>query len=516
MNTRTMTKTILGARAARALLAAALLLGSAAPAARAQVQGPPQPPNPADEGLKGVVLKGRAPVSKEVLKIKLPKAQEATLKNGLRVVLLENHRVPSFSLQLVVLSGGLSDPAEHKGLAQFTAALMREGTAKRTSRQIAEELDTMGASVFAASNLSGFTSNVIATGLVENLDPVLDIFADVARNPSFPKDEVEKYKTRTAAQLQQQRQSPQFLAAERFNRAVYGDHPASLLAAPPENLKRTTTEDLARFHQTHYRPNNAMLAVVGDVTMKELLPKLERALGDWKPGEVPKTTIPAATAHYKEPRIYLIDRPGSVQTLLQLGNIGIERTDPDYFALLVMNRILGGGGTARLQRNLREDKGYTYGAGSAFGGAKFRGVFAANSSVRTEVTEGAMREFLNEFKRIRDEKVSDFDLDNAKRGLTGSFALSLEQPQLLLANIVTQKLYDLPADYWDTYPQRVAAVTADDVQRVARKYVDLDRLQVVAVGDASKVRQALAPYGTVEVYDTHGKPVAEAAKPGTN
>ena len=214
MKTRTMTKTILGATAARTLLAAALLLGSAAPAARAQTPGPQQPPaGPADEGLKGVVLKGRAPVSREVLKVKLPKAQEATLKNGLRVVLLENDRVPSFTLQLVVLSGGLSDPAEHKGLAQFTAALMREGTAKRTSRQIAEELDTMGASLFAASNLSGFTSNVIATGLVENLDPVLDIFADVARNPSFPKDEVEKYKTRTAAQLQQQRQSPQFLAA---------------------------------------------------------------------------------------------------------------------------------------------------------------------------------------------------------------------------------------------------------------------------------------------------------------
>ena len=183
----------------KGLLAAALLLS---PAARAAAQTGGQQPNPADEGLKGVVLKNRAPVNKEVLKVKLPRAQEATLKNGLRVVLLESRRVPNFTMQLVVTSGGLSDPADHKGLAQFTAALLREGTAKRTSRQLAEELDTMGASVAAFGNLSGFTSTVSASGLVENLDPVLDIFADVVRNPSFPKEEVEKYKTRTAAQLQ--------------------------------------------------------------------------------------------------------------------------------------------------------------------------------------------------------------------------------------------------------------------------------------------------------------------------
>ncbi len=488
------------------LLAASLALAVSASAAVVPALAQQQP-NPADEGLKGVVLKNRAPVNKDVLKVKLPKAQEATLKNGLRVVLLESKRVPTFSMQMVVKSGGLSDPADHKGLAQFTAALLREGTQKRTSREIAEQLDTVGASLGAGSNLSGFTSTVTASGLVENFDAVLDIFSDVVRAPAFPKDEVEKYKTRSLAQLQILRGNPQFLAAERFNRAVYGEHPASLVAPPAETLKKTTPEDLARFHATHYVPNNAMLAVVGDVTLKEILPKLERAFGDWKAGSAPKTVIPAATAQYKASGIYLIDRPGSVQTYLQLGNIGIERTDPDYFALLVMNRILGGGGTARLQRNLREDKSYTYGAGSNFGGAKFRGVFAANSSVRTEVTEGAMREFINEFKAIRDVRVPASDLDNAKNGLVGGFALSLEQPNLLLANIVTQKLYDLPADYWDTYTQRIAAVTADDVQRVARKYVDLDRLQIVAVGDASKVRAALAPYGTVVFYDANGNPV---------
>jgi zinc protease len=173
----------------------------------------------------------------------------------------------------------------------------------------------------------------------------------------------------------------------------------------------------------------------------------------------------------------------------------------------VMDRIFGGGPSARLFLNLREDKGYTYGAYSNFTGSKYRGVVMASSEVRTDVTEGAMHEFMYELKRIRDEKVPTAELENAKRAIIGGFALSLEQPQALLQNIITQKLYDLPADYWDTYPQKVSAITAEDIQRVAQKYVDLSHLQVVAVGDATKARDVMAKYGSVEVYDAEGKPV---------
>lgn len=193
--------------------------------------------------------------------------------------------------------------------------------------------------------------------------------------------------------------------------------------------------------------------------------------------------------------------------MLQLGTLGIERTSPDYFSLLLADRILGGGPAARLFLNLREDKGYTYGAYSNFGGSKFRGTWVSSSEVRTDVTEGAMKEFMYELKRLREEKVNPEELDNARRAIVGSFALSLEQPQSLLQNIITQKLYDLPADYWDTYPQKVAAITAEDIQSVARKYIDLDHLQIVAVGDASKAREVLAKYGKVEVYDAEGKPL---------
>jgi zinc protease len=461
---------------------------------------------PAAPSTKGAVIKGKAPVNKTVLKVKLPKAQEATLPNGLRIVLLESHKIPTFNMQMVVLSGGLSDQADFRGLASFTASLMREGTAKRSSKDIAEQVDALGATLFANSGLSSMTSTVSASGLVESLEQTLDVFADVVRNPSFPQAEVDRYKTRTLAQLQFQRSSAQFLAQEQFSKAIYGDHPASLIAPPAESLKKLTTKDLAAFHSTYYRPNNAILTIVGDVTMKSIMPLVEKAFGDWQKADVPAVTIPPAPAQ-SGAKIFLIDRPGSVQTVLQLGTLGIERTSPDYFAVLLADRVLGGGPSGRLFMNLREDKGYTYGAYSGFGGSKFRGTWVSSAEVRTDVTEGAMKEFMYELNRLRDEPVTADELENAKRAIVGSFALSLEQPQALLQNIVTQKLYNLPDDYWDTYPQKVAAITVADVQRVAQKYIDKGHLQVVAVGDASKAREILARYGTVQVYDADGKPI---------
>jgi zinc protease len=463
---------------------------------------------PAGQGsqtTKGAIIKGKAPVNKDVLKVKLPRAEEATLKNGLRVVLLPSDKVPTFNMQLVVLSGGLADKPDYRGLASFTASLLREGTTKRSSKDIAEQVDALGATLAANAGLSTMTSVVSTSGLVENLDPTLELFADVIRNPTFPQGEVDKFKTRTLAQLQFQRSIPQFLAQEQFSRAIYGtSHPASLASAPTESIKKLTTKDLADFHSTYYRPNNAIIAIVGDVTMKDIMPKLEKAFGDWQKADVPVASIPPAPAQ-TDSRIYLIDRPGSVQTVLQLGTLGIERTSPDYFAVLLADRVFGGGPSGRLFLNLREDKGYTYGAYSNFGGSKFRGTWGASAEVRTDVTEGAMKEFMYELNRLRTDLVPAEELENAKRAIVGSFALSLEQPATLLQNVITQKLYNLPADYWDTYPQKVAAITAQDVQRAAQKYLDMEHLQVVAVGDAAKAREILAKYGKVELYDAEGK-----------
>ena len=456
---------------------------------------------------KGTVIKGKAPVNKEVLKVKLPRAEEATLKNGLRVVLLPAHKVPTFNMQMVVLSGGLADKADYRGLANFTATLLREGTAKRSSKEIAEQVDALGATLTANSGLSSMTSTVtpaVWSRIWTRRWSCLQTSSAIQRSRKPRSTSTRRV---TLAQLQFQRSNPQFLASEQFQKAIYGtSHPASLVSPPAESIKKLTTKDLADFHSTYYRPNNAILAVVGDVTMKELMPKLEKYFGDWQKADVPATTIPPAPAQ-SESRIYLIDRPGSVQTVLQLGTLGIERTSPDYFAVLLADRVLGGGPSSRLFLNLREDKGYTYGAYSNFGGSKFRGTWLSASEVRTDVTEGAMKEFMYELNRLRNDLVPAEELDNAKRAIIGSFALSLEQPNSLLQNIITQKLYNLPADYWDTYPQKVSAITAQDVQKAAQKYIDLGHLQVVAVGDAAKAREILAKYGKVELYDAEGKPV---------
>ncbi|HEX4950451.1 MAG TPA: pitrilysin family protein [Blastocatellia bacterium] len=465
---------------------------------------------PARPSTKGAVIKGKAPVNKEVLKVKLPKPYETKLSNGLQVLVLEDHKLPQFSVQMVVLSGGLADPAELPGAAQYTATLLREGTKTRNSKQIAEQLDQLGASIFANSGLSSISTNVSASGLTDNFDAIMELFADVLLNPSFPAEELNKLKTRNIAQLRFQRAQAGFLASEMFSKVMYGSHPAARLSLTADQIQRLTPEALQNFHATHFKPNNAIFGIAGDVKPAEIVAKLEKMFAAWKPGDVPKTPIPQV-ADTGAAKIYLIDRPGSVQTNLLAGTLTIQRTDPDYFALEMMNQVLGGGASARLFLNLREDKGYTYGAYSSVSSFKYRGRFQANTEVRTDVTEGSMKELLYELKRIREEKIPADEFERAKRTIVGGWALQLESPSSSLSNAITAKLYGLPADYWDTYPQKIAAVTTDDVQRVARKYLDLDKLQIVAVGDATKIAPVLKQFGKVEVFDTEGRPKAAAA-----
>jgi predicted Zn-dependent peptidase len=475
------------------LLGGALLVWTTLCAA--QQQGTTE--SPAPDSLQGVQLKGKAPVNPQTLRVVLPRAQEATLSNGLRVALLEDHKIPTFSLQLLLTGGGLDDPADQHGVAMVTASLLREGTAQRTSRQIAEQLATLGGAFSAGASPSSGETSIGIGGLSDNADKILAIAADVVRNPAFPEAELVKYKSRLLSQLQQQRATPGFVAQEEFMRAVYGTHPGSYIV-PPENVLRDLTRaDLASYHKTHYMPNNGIVLAYGDFKLADLVQKLERTFGDWPKGEARTISLPALTPPAKA-RVLLVDRPGSVQTSLWLGGLGIERRSEDYFALLVMNHILGGGPASRLFINLREKKGLTYGVSSFFTSSRFPGVVLASTDVRTQVTPEALQELMAELRRIGSEPVLDEELKNAKRALVGGFALSLDSPQTLLSNLATQKIYNLPADYWDTYPQRVEAITAADVQRVAKKYYDPGRLQIVAVGDGASVKKVLEQYGTVE------------------
>jgi zinc protease len=492
---------------------AAALCFIAGPIARAQGMGAGQ--DSKSTPAKQVERKNRAPVSKDVLKVKFPRPFETKLPNGITVLILEDHRLPTVNVNMQIFgAGGLYEPADQRGIASLTAAMLREGTKTRTSKQFAEAVDEMGASVNANSGFGVSVTAFNASGLSENMDEWFGLLTDILMNPIFPAEELAKLKQRQLVNLRQARTNPGFLANERFSRAVYGNNPAAVTSMTAEFVQSVTPEMLAKWRADHYLPQNAILGISGDVRASDLVPKLTKWFAAWQQTGMkldPPTGVKAVTAG----KVLLVDRPGSVQTTLQMGNISVDRRDPDYIALIVLNRIFGGSGASRLFRIIREEKGFTYNPYSNFSGSLIPGTWTAGCDCRTEVTDPALAEFLNQIKILRDQTIPTNELEDAERGVVAGFALQLEQPAQVLANALTLKIYSFPADYWDTYPAKVAAITADELQRVAMKYYNPATMQIVAVGDASKIKAVMEKYGPVEVYGTDGKPVAVAA-PGSN
>lgn len=459
----------------------------------------------------------RAPVSKEILKVTLPRPVETVLPNGIHLMILEDHRFPLVTVQFDINGAGpLYEPPNLPGLSGVTARLLDEGTKTLTSKQIAEQIDSLGASLSASAGFGSGSAVLYASGLSDTFEQWFALATDVLLHPSFPADELTQYRARAKPALLQQRSQPNFLANQTLNRALYGTYPAAVVTATPESLDALTPAMLADWHDTRYTPQNTTLAISGDVHADVLVHKLRKWLAEWKrsketvkfqPGPGPAT----------QAKVFLVDRPGSVQTTLLMGNIAIDRTSPDYPALVVLNEVLGAGSASRLFLNLREEKGYTYGVYSNLIARKYAGPWTAGGDLRTEVTGGAMTEFVRELNRIRDEKVPEDELDAAKRSVVARFALSLESPQQLIGYAITRKAYNFPADYWDKYPAQIMAITADDVQRVAIKYINPATMQLVAVGDAGKIKSVLEKYGPVEMVDASGKPEVEPGKsPGAN
>jgi zinc protease len=478
-------------------------LSLAAAGALSAWQGAAQPPSS-----QAVVIKGRAPVSTEILKLKLPRAAEADLPNGLHVIVLEDRRVPQVTFQLLIPgAGGYYDPADMSGVASVTAAMMREGTTSRSTLQIAEQLESLASTVTVGTGTASVDATVSGSSLTEHFDATFGIAADVLLNPTFPDAELTRYKERTRAGLLQQRTIAGFLANEMFSRVVYGTHPASRISITAPVLDKLTRTMLVDFHRDRYVPDNAVLAVAGDISMDEVRKVADAKVAGWKKRGTPAPIVedPPAIGPGK---IYFVARPNSVQTNFIVGTQGINRTAPDYDIVQVMNQVLGGGPTGRLFIVLREEKGYTYGAYSGLSAPRFRGNWSANTEVRTDVTEAAFRDLMIQIARMRDESVPDKEFQDKKRGMVASFALSLESPQAVLNNHITRWLYKLPADYWDRYPERVAAVTQAQVQEAAKKYLAQNRLQIVAVGDP-KIGETMKQFGTVETYDTEGKIVGK-------
>ena len=485
------TPTLIGAVTAAALLAAAGTL---------LAQAPPQ-----SASSKAVVMKGRVPVSKEVLRVKLPAPVEADLPNGAHLMVLEDRRAPQVTLQIFIPgAGGYFDPAGLSGLAGFTATQMREGTKQWTTTQLSEELERLAASVTVSAGISATEAVLTMSSLPEHLDRVMSIAADVLLNPTFPEEEFGRYKQRTRANLLQQRSNPDFLAAEMANKVMYGDHPASRISVAVDALDKATRADMVAFHQAKYVPDHAAIAISGDISMAEARKLVDAKFGAWKKANtpVPEAGDPPAPG---PSQVHFVARPNSVQTNIIVTAPGISRTNRDYDVLSVMNQIIGGGPTGRLFIILREEKGYTYGAYSNVSAQMYRGTWTASTNVRTEVTDPALRDLMHEIARMRDERVPAEDFEAAKRNMVASFALGLESPGQVLSYHVTRWRYKLPANYWDTQPQRIMAVTAEQVQAAAKQYLDPSKLQVVAVGDAAKVAEVLAKYGVVVKYDTEGK-----------
>jgi len=466
------------------------------PAARAQEQGG----KGAD--LSKIQRLNRAPVNKEVLRVQLPKPSEHKLSNGLTVLVLEQHKLPTVTFELWIRPGAIADPAP--GIAGFAADLLREGTAHRSSAQIAAEVDGIGASIDSSANFGDSETTITASGLIDSTDKILDLMSDEVLHPAFPASEIEKYKQRQLANLEDEKSRPYFLADQAFRKALYGATNYAVTAPTTEAINGITSESLAAYHKKYYVPENAVLGVVGDVTTDEILKAVQKYFGGWAKGPAAVASLADVPAPQAS-RIILVDRPGSVQTNILAGDLTIRRNDPDFFALAVMNRIVGGGPSARLFLNLREEHGYTYGAYSGTYSDLYRGYWVANTEVRTPVTDGSMHELFNEFNRIRNEAVASEELEENKRSLVARFALSLENPEALIGDALTVHHFGLPADYWDKYPEHIAAVNAGAVQAAAKKYVDLAHLQIICVGDAKQIKDVLGKYGTVQEWPAGGK-----------
>src|SRR6266540_852892 len=414
-------------------LACSVVFIAAVSASTAQA---PQPPSQ-----EPVVMKGRAPVSNQLLQVKLPRAEEADLPNGVHLIVLQDRRAPQFTAQISIRgAGGYYDPAGQAGLAEFTAAMSREGTATRSSTAIAEQLERLAASLAMGAGMSAEDATISGSGLTEHADVVLDLMADVLLSPSFPAEELTRYKAQRRAQLVQQRSNPGFLAVERFSDVIAGDHPDGRVSPTIETLEKTSRDDLVNFHRTRYVPDHAVIAVAGDVSMADAMKKVTARFGGWKEAgpAAPQASDPAAV---RKAGVFLVERPNSVQTNLIVGTQAIRRTDPDYYALTVLNKVIGGGPTGRLFRHLREAKGYTYGAYSDVDAPRFRGTWTAQTEVRTDVTEPALTDLLDELRQVRETPIPAQELADAKRSLVAAFALTLESPQTLLNNAVTRYRY---------------------------------------------------------------------------
>ncbi|HSS19909.1 MAG TPA: pitrilysin family protein [Pyrinomonadaceae bacterium] len=446
--------------------------------------------------------------------LKLPKIQRRKLSNGLEVLIVERHQLPVVNMNLVVRSGGASDPGDRAGLASLTADLLDEGTKKHSALELSNAFAAIGSRLITGAGWDSSGANVLT--LTRHLDSALDLYAETITQPAFDAGEFTRVRDRRVNGLQQQRDNANAIAGVVYASLLYGhDHPyGHPLVGNEASLNALTVQDVQRFYETYYRPNNAALVVTGDVNPDQLIPKLERAFADWKAGNTPP---PAANVSAPAPRdhsiIYLVDRPGAAQSLIQIGQVGVARSTADYFPLVVLNSVLGGAFVSRVNLNLREDKGYTYGARTSFDYRAGPGPFTASAGVQTAVTKGSVVEFLKELNGIRgDRPVTEKELSYFKESLIRGYPRGFETNEQIANRLSDVVLYGLPDDYFDNYIAHIRSVTLSDVTRAANRYIDPSRMAILIVGDRKVIEsdlRSLTDVGaSITLLDKEGHPAS--------
>ncbi len=427
-----------------------------------------------------------------------------TLPNGLKVFVIEDDRKPTVTFRLVFRSGSIFDGAK-TGTADFVAGLLNRGTAKRDAATFALETDSLGIGLEAAAAPDSIS--VTASGLTKYTGQILDLFSDAVFHAAFPADQLAKLQRQTLSALEEEKQQPAKLADKLMDKVIYGDHPygANLTPAAVQALNR---DDFTAFHREHFVPNNATLAIVGDVKTADILAEVKRVFGGWKQGD-PKKIKMAAPPELKGLTIHLLDRPGSVQSNIIVAHPGPSRSNQDTVELNVLNATLGGGFSGRLFQNLREKHGWTYGAYSAFNLLKYGGNFQASAETRNEVTAPAVVETLKEIQRLQDETAPEAEVALQREYNVGNYLLSLENSARTAQRVQDIDLYGLPADFYKTYARRMAAVTPVQIQALAKKHFSAADVAIVVVGEAKEVQPGLEKIGKVIVYDQDLKPVAK-------
>ncbi len=439
--------------------------------------------------------------------VSLPPIVTRQLSNGLKIMIVEQHELPLADFVLVMGSGSTADPVGKPGVANLTAAMLQEGTTTRKSLDIADQAAYLGVNLSSGSSWE--SSFLLLHTPTAQLDSALALFADVALHPSFPANEFERLrKTRLTQLLQLSDQGPA-IANFAFPAIVYGNaHPYGLPSIGTDvSVKSLSTADLQSYYQANLRPNNSTLIIVGDVKPDQIEQRINALFSTWQRGDVPQLAYsepPKASAT----TIYLIDKPGAAQSSFRIGGIGVPRSTKDYFALTVMNTILGGSFSSRLNQNLRESRGYTYGAFSGFDMRRAAGPFTASAEIVAAKTDSALLEFMKELNRIR-QPVSADELSRAKRYLQLQLPGNFETTQQIASELIPVAQYGLPLDYFNNYVQNIEAITQADVNRVAQQYINPGVLAVVIVGDRKTIEQGLRStnVGPVEIRSMSGQPI---------